>query len=162
MLKSRLKVVENFKRNWYDFRLGDYDQWWMAMAESKGNIWAEGPVIHATAWFLERDIYVVSEQARMDDPFIPFSGNQDGSDIACTGAALWLGHLTGVHYQTLMPLPTKTELPPIPKLREVEETLQATAGGEDQQTSRPGTSKKSRVGEVSLIHFLWKLSSKYG
>ena len=160
MLKSRLKVVENFKRNWYDFRLGDYDQWWMAMAESKGNIWAEGPVIHATAWCLERDIYVVSEQARMDDPFIPFSGNQDGSDIACTGAALWLGHLTGVHYQTLMPLPTKTELPPRPKLRVVEETLQATAGGEDQQTSRPGTSKKSRVGEVSLIHFLWILSSK--
>ena len=162
MLKSRLKVVENFKRNWYDFRLGDYDQWWMAMAESKGNIWAEGPVIHATAWFLERDIYVVSEQARMDDPFIPFSGNQDGSDIACAGAALWLGHLTGLHYQTLMPLPTEREsMPPRPKLREVGETLQAkvqgTGSGGDQQTSLPGP---SRVGEVSLIHFLWILLSK--
>ena len=163
MLKSRLPVVQNFKRNWYEFRLGDYDQWWTDMAESKGNIWAEGPVIHATAWFLERDIYVVSEHASMDDPFIPFSGNQDGSDIACTGAALWLGHLTGLHYQTLMPLPTERE-PPRPKLREVEETLQArvqdTASGGDQQTSRPGPSKNSRVGEVSLIHFLWKLSSK--
>ena len=165
MLKSRLPVVQNFKRNWYEFRLGDYDQWWTDMAESKGNIWAEGPVIHATAWFLERDIYVVSEHASMDDPFIPFSGNQDGSDIACTGAALWLGHLTGLHYQTLMPLPKKSELMrPRPKLREVEETLQAkvqdTASGGDQQTSRPGPSKNSRVGEVSLIHFLWKLSSK--
>ena len=165
MLKSRLPVVQNFKRNWYEFRLGDYDQWWTDMAESKGNIWAEGPVIHATAWFLERDIYVVSEHASMDDPFIPFSGNQDGSDIACTGAALWLGHLTGLHYQTLMPLPKQSELMrPRPKLREVEETLQAkvqdTASGGDQQTSRPGPSKNSRVGEVSLIHFLWKLSSK--
>ena len=165
MLKSRLPVVQNFKRNWYEFRLGDYDQWWTDMAESRGNIWAEGPVIHATAWFLERDIYVVSEHASMDDPFIPFSGNQDGSDIACTGAALWLGHLTGLHYQTLMPLPKQSELMrPRPKLREVEETLQAkvqdTASGGDQQTSRPGPSKNSRVGEVSLIHFLWKLSSK--
>ena len=162
MLKSRLKVVENFKRNWYDFRLGDYDQWWMAMAESKGNIWAEGPVIHATAWFLERDIYVVSEQATLGDPFLPFSGNQDGSEAACAGAALWLGHLTGLHYQTLMPLPTEREsMPPRPKLREVEETLQAkvqgTGSGGDQQTSLPGP---SRVGEVSLIHFLWILSSK--
>ena len=134
------------------------------MAESKGNIWAEGPVIHATAWFLEKDIYVVSEQATMDDPFIPFSGNQDGSDIACTGAALWLGHLTGLHYQTLMPTESES-MPPRPKLREVEETLQtkakASSTGDDLQTTEPGPSKKSRVGGVSLIHFLWKLSSKY-
>ena len=162
MLKSRLRVVETFKRNWYEFCLGDYNQWWADMAASKGNIWAEGPVIHATAWFLERDIYVVSEQATVGDPFLPFSGNQDGSEAACAGAALWLGHLTGLHYQTLMPLPTEREsMPPRPKLREVEETLQAkvqgTGSGGDHQTSRPGP---SRVGEVSLIHFLWILSSK--
>ena len=134
------------------------------MAESKGSIWAEGPVIHATAWFLERDIYVVSEQATVGDPFIPFSGNQDGSDMACAGAALWLGHLTGLHYQTLLPTESAS-MPPRPRLREVEETLhtkaKAAATGDDQQTTKPGPSKTSRVEEVSLIHFLWKVSYKY-
>ena len=152
MLKTSLTVVKNFRRNWYEFHLGDYNQWWADMAASRGNIWAEGPVIHATAWFLERDIYVVSEQSNMVDPFIPFSGNQDGSDIACAGAALWLGHLTGLHYQTLMP--TRSEsVPSRPKLRDVEETLRtkakASSAEDDHQTTEPGPSKKSRVEEVS-------------
>ena len=154
MLKSKLPVIKNFKQNWLDFQLGDYNRYWKDMAKSDGDIWAEGPVIHATAWFLERDIYVASEQATMADPFIAFSGNQDGSDASCVGAALWLGHLTGLHYQTLMPLPTERELmPPRPELRKVEDTLEAKAkasGGDDQ----PGTSKSSRAGEVRMMHFL--------
>ena len=158
MLKSSLPVVKNFKKNWQDFQLGDYNRYWRDMAESKGGIWAEGPVIHASAWYLERDLYVVSEQASITAPFIPFSGNQDGSDAACFGAALWLGHLTGLHYQTLMPIPTESEsMPPRPELRKVGETLQAKAnatssGGDDQ----PGPSTSSRVGEVSLMHSLQK------
>ena len=131
MLKSKLTVVKDFKKNWLDFQdsqLGDYNRYWTDMRDSKGDIWAEGPVIHATAWFLERDIYLVSEKASEAEPFIAFSGNQDGTDASCVGAALWLGHLTGLHYQTLMPLPTERELmPPRPELRKVEDTLKAKA-----------------------------------
>ena len=155
MLKSRLPVVKDFKQRWMEFCLGNYDQYWRRMAESRGNIWAEGPVIHASAWFLERDIYVVSEKATLGDPFLPFSGNQDGTERACAGAALWLGHLTGLHYQTLMPRQSES-MPPRPNLRKVEDTLQAkaqaTVKGGDQQSSQPGISKASGVGKVSLIH----------
>ena len=162
MLKSKLPVVINFKQNWIDFKdtqLGDYTTYWRDMRESNGDIWAEGPVIHATAWFLERDIYVASEKATMAVPFIPFSGNQDGSDASCVGAALWLGHLTGLHYQTLMPMPTESDsMPPRPMLRKVGDTLQAkanaTSSGVDDQTGQPGPSTSSRAGEVSLMHFL--------
>ena len=154
MLKSKLTVVEDFKKNWLDFQdsqLGDYNRYWTDMRDSRGDIWAEGPVIHATAWFLERDIYLVSEKASVAEPFIAFSGNQDGTDASCVGAALWLGHLTGLHYQTLMPVPTEREMmPPRPELRKVEVTLKAKAkayGGDD-QPGRAGTSKISRVGEV--------------
>ena len=155
MLKSRLPVVEEFKQRWFEFYLGNYDQYWRGMAESRGDIWAEGPVIHASAWRLERDIYVVSEKATVSDPFLPFSGNQDGTDKACAGAALWLGHLTGLHYQTLMPTQSES-MPPRPNLRKVEDTLQAkaqaTVNGGDQQSCQPGVSKTSGVGKVSLIH----------
>ena len=76
------------------------------------------------------------------------------SPMASVGAALWLGHLTGLHYQTLMPLPTERELmPPRPELRKFEDTLKAKAkasGGDDQ----PGTSTSSRAGEVRKMHFL--------
>ena len=146
MLKSKLTVVEDFKKNWLDFQdsqLGDYNRYWTDMRDSRGDIWAEGPVIHATAWFLERDIYLVSEKASVAEPFIAFSGNQDGTDASCVGAALWLGHLTGLHYQTLMPLPTERELMPArPELRKVEDTLKAKAKtGSTTSFTKPSSSK---------------------
>ena len=156
MLKSKLPVVKDFEKNWLEFQdseLGDFNRYWTDMRDSKGDIWAEGPVIHATAWFLERDIYVVSERASEAEPFLAFSGNQDGTDASCAGAALWLGHLTGLHYQTLMPdRQTERELmPPRPDLRKVEDTLKAKAYGVD-KVDQPGASTSSRAGEVSLMH----------
>ena len=155
MLKSQLPVVLDFRRRWGEFGLGNYEQYWTDMAESRGDIWAEGPVIHATAWCLERHVYVVSEKATMTDPFLSFSGNQDGTDGSCAGAPLWLGHLTGLHYQTLT-LDKKEVLPPPPKMQTIEDTLQskarATVKGGDKQTSQPGTSRNSSEIEVSAIH----------
>ena len=154
MMKSRLPVVVDFRKRWFAFGLGDYNQYWRDMAESNGEIWAEGPVIHATAWCLERHINIVSEQATMEDPLLSFSGNQDGSERSCAGAPMWLGHLTGLHYQTLMP--DENELmPPPTRMQNIEDTLKLKAKGTadgDQQQRQPGTSKDSGVGKVSLIH----------
>ena len=143
MLKSKLPVVKTTKQNWLDFQdseLGEYNRYWADMRDSKGDIWAEGPVIHATTWFLERDIYLVSEKASEAEPFIAFSGNQDGTNASCAGAALWLGHLTGLHYQTLMPVPTEREMmPPRPELRKVEDTLKARAKAGEGTRMKQGT-----------------------
>ena len=149
MRKSLLPCVHEFKRNWYQSYLGDYDQYWKDMSEV--GKWADGPVIQATAWCLGRRIYVVSEQANLDDPFLIFSGNWDGSDRPCDGAPLWLGHLTGVHYQTLM-LDEKESMPPPPPLVR---TFGVEASDGDQQRSQPGTSKASGLGKVGLIHSLF-------
>ena len=150
MRKSLLPCVHKFKRIWYETQeYGNYDQYWKDMEES--GKWADGPVIQATAWCLGRRIYVVSEQANLDDPFLIFSGNWDGSDRPCDGAPLWLGHLTGVHYQTLM-LDEKESMPPPPPLVR---TFGVEASDGDQQRSQPGTSKASGLGKVGLIHSLF-------
>ena len=152
MRKSLLPCVQEFKRNWYEsFRVeyGDYDQYWINMA--KPGVWAAGPVIQATAWCLGRRIYVVSEQANLGDPFLIFNGNRDGSDRPCDGAPLWLGHLTGVHYQTLMLDENESMPPPPPLVR----TFGVEASDGDQQRSQPGTSKASGLGKVGLIHSLF-------
>ena len=150
MRKSLLPCVHKFKGIWYETQeYGDYDQYWKDMEES--GKWADGPVIQATAWCLGRRIYVVSEQANLDDPFLIFSGNWDGSDRPCDGAPLWLGHLTGVHYQTLM-LDEKESMPPPPPLVR---TFGLEASDGDQQRSQPGTSKASGLGKVGLIHSLF-------
>ena len=84
--------------------------------------------------------------------------------MALIKPALWLGHLTGLHYQTLMPTQSDS-MPPIPDLRKVEDTLQAkahaTVNGGDQQSCQPGISKASGVGKVSLIHSQWNSSGKH-
>ena len=152
MRKSLLPCVHEFKRNWYEsFRVeyGDYDPYWINMA--KPGVWAAGPVIQATAWCLGRRIYVVSEQANLGDPFLIFNGNRDGSDRPCDGAPLWLGHLTGVHYQTLMLDENESMPPPPPLVR----TFGVEASDGDQQRSQPGTSKASGLGKVGLIHSLF-------
>ena len=153
MLKSQLPVVLHLKQRWSQFCLGDYGKYWKDMAESRGDIWAEGPVIHATAWYLERHIYVVSEQSTVDDPLIPFCGNQDGSDRPCAGAALWLGHLTGLHYQTLM-LDKSQLMPPLPKMQTIKDTLKSKAQAAVKGGDQPGTSRKSNEVEVSVRHCL--------
>ena len=158
MRKSLLPCVHEFKRNWYEsFRVeyGDYDPYWINMA--KPGVWAAGPVLPATASFLERSINIVSERADMDNTFLIFNGNQDGSDKPCAGAPLWLGHLTGVHYQTLM-LDENEPMPPPPPLLTFQEILKSQAkasDGDDQQRSQPGTSKASGLGKVGLIHSLF-------
>ena len=68
MLKSQLTCVQKFRRKWnkqYLVEYGDYDQYWINMA--KPGVWAAGPVLPATAWFLERSINIVSERADMDN-----------------------------------------------------------------------------------------------
>ena len=152
MLKSKLPVVLKFRQNWEEFQdeeLGDYDQFWENMAESA--VWAHGPVIRATAWWLGRNINLVNEQASMDDPFLSFSGNQDGSDAACFGAPLWIGTLTGLHYQTLMPTEREMMLPRS-ELRKVEDTLKAIgkASGGNEQKGKPGTSDHQDAPEAEV------------
>ena len=134
MLKSCLTVVQDFKERW----IGNYNQYWKDMAESNGEIWPEGSVIQATAWCLGRDIFIVSEKATLNNPLMSFFGNQDGS---CTGAPLWLGHLTGLHYQTLMPDKNKSMMSP-PRMQDIEDTLMSKAKvtlREDQQQGQPGS-----------------------
>ena len=162
MLKSQLPVVLDLRQRWPQFRLGDYGKYWKDMGESRGDIWAEFPVIHATAWYLERHIHVVSELSTVGDRYIPFCGNQDGSDRPCAGAALWLGHLTGLHYQTLM-LDKNEVMPPPPKMQTIEDTLKskakATVKRGHQETSEPGTSRNSSEVKVSAINCLSNSSS---
>ena len=100
MMTSELPCVKNMRKSWTNFNLGEYNTYWTTMMTGVNLIWGEGPVIQAAAWFLQRDIYIVSEQATIDKPMMPFSGNRH-DDKPCSEANLWLGFYTGGHYQTL-------------------------------------------------------------
>ena len=85
--------------------MGDGESWkdfWERMARDK--VWAEGPFIQGTAWFLQKDILIISDLATPEMPFTAaISGNREGKENRCPGAPLLLGYHTGLHYQSLLP-----------------------------------------------------------
>ena len=153
MLKSQLPCVQKFRRNWneqYQVEYGDYVRYWKHMAKPK--VWAEGPVLPATAWCLETSINIVSERAHLGEPFLTFNGNQDGSDKASASAPLWLGHLTGKHYQTLLP-EENMQMPQPPKMKTFQDASRPQAKASCNGDQQPGTSKTSREVDVSMMHY---------
>ena len=158
MLKSQLTCVQKFRRMWnkqYLVEYGNYDQYWKHMAKPK--VWAEGPVLPATAWCLETSINIVSERAHLGEPFLTFNGNQDGSDKACATAPLWLGHLTGKHYQTLLP-EENMQMPQPPKMKTFQDASRPQAKASCNGDQQPGTSKTSSEVEVSMSMMHYKIS----
>ena len=66
-------------------------------------VWVEEVFIWATAWFLDRDIWIVWDTATPECPITFFSGDKGGNGTACPGVPLIIGHHTDTHYQSLKP-----------------------------------------------------------
>ena len=102
MLESEDKEVMDMKRRWGELEVREsWENFWERMA--RDTEWVEEPFIHATAWFLNRDIWVVFDSATPEAPLTFFSGDRGGSGTTCPGVPLIIGHHTDTHYQSLLP-----------------------------------------------------------
>ena len=65
--------------------------------------WVDLWFVHATAWYLQLDLYIVDCASRDNQPFIPVSGNLDDADIPYNGPTITLGTESNSHFQSLLP-----------------------------------------------------------
>ena len=65
--------------------------------------WVDLWFVHATAWYLQLDLYIVDCASRDNQPFIPVSGNLDDADVTCNGPTITLGTKSNSHFQSLLP-----------------------------------------------------------
>ena len=102
MLKSEDRAVVNMRRRWEELEVRwSWQSYWRRMA--RDTEWVEEPFIWATAWFLERDIWIIWDTATPENLLTFFSGDRGGNSIACPGVPLIIGHHTDTHYQSLLP-----------------------------------------------------------
>ena len=102
MLESEDRVVVDMRRRWQELEVRwSWESYWQKMA--RDGVWVEEPFIWGTAWFLNRDIWIVWDTASPASPLTFFSGNKEGNGMACPGVPLIIGHHTDTHYQSLLP-----------------------------------------------------------
>ena len=102
MHQSKDKVVVDMRRRWDELEVRwSWKSYWQRMA--RDTEWVEEPFIWATAWFLERDIWIVWDTATPKNLLTFFSGDREGNGNACPGVPMIIGHHTDTHYQSLLP-----------------------------------------------------------
>ena len=58
MLESEDRLVLDMRRRWEELEVREsWESYWQGMANNA--VWVEEPFLHATAWCLERDIWIV-------------------------------------------------------------------------------------------------------
>ena len=103
MLKSEDRVVVDMRRRWEELEVRwSWQSYWKRM--SRDTEWVEESFIWATAWFLNRDIWIVWDTATPQSPLSFFSGDKGGNNSVCPGVPLLIGHHTDTHYQSLLPV----------------------------------------------------------
>ena len=102
MLKSEDRAVVNMRSRWEELEVRwSWQSYWRRMA--RDTEWVEEPFIWATAWFLERDIWIIWDTATPENLLTFFSGDREENGTACPGVPLIIGHHTDTHYQSLLP-----------------------------------------------------------
>ena len=92
---SKIPLLGEMKRS-YEALQGEggedesWDNYWERMMIDKE--WADAMFVQATAWYLNRDIFVIPSTAVDVQPWIPFLGNWQGTQVPCPGVPLLLGY----------------------------------------------------------------------
>ena len=106
MANSRHETVQEYKRRYTEvLAVLDNKTWreyWTVMLRNYE--WVDYIFIQSTAWFLHRDIQIVTTTSREDHPYLTISGNLADERIPCQGIPLMIGTKSNVHYQSLLPI----------------------------------------------------------
>ena len=102
MMQSEDSVVVDMRRRWAELEMRwSWESYWRNMA--RDGVWVEEVFVWATAWFLNRDIWIIWDTATPQNPLSFFSGDREGMGADCPGVPLIIGHHTDTHYQSLLP-----------------------------------------------------------
>jgi hypothetical protein len=67
--------------------------------------WADSILVQATAWYLRRDVFIVTMPTTAQQPVVSIGGNLHGDHAPCDGAPLWVG-LSDTYFQSLQTKPS--------------------------------------------------------
>ena len=103
---SKIAILAEMKRRYEALRgrggeNESWDKYWERMMIDKE--WVDNMFVQATAWYLNRDIWMISDMATDKHPWMTISGNYLSPDVPCPGVPLLLGYNNGLHYQSLLP-----------------------------------------------------------
>ena len=157
MLTSEDRVVVNMRRRWEELEVRwSWESYWQNM--DRDGVWVEEVFVWATAWYLNRDIWIVWDTATPQTSITFFSGDREGNGTVCPGVPLIIGHHTDTHYQSLLPEgdPACISLDTSRFAVEVNTTLEKF-GESHQRKSRlkrkelPGSSDSEEDGDTQVI-----------
>ena len=133
-----------------------WDNYWERMMIDKE--WADAMFVQATAWYLNRDIWMLAEDAIDKQPWMTISGNWQSPNVPCPGVPLILGYNNGLHYQSLLPVEESWNQPQAPEWCSLDEFMRAekvkvTEKESEVKQDRPvtPTNKRKSDGEVVTI-----------
>ena len=80
-----------------------WDFYWSENYMMKNGFWADATMVRCTAWFLEKDLMIISDDNDDLQCTTTISGNMDDSTVPTIGPQLYLGFARN-HYQSILPL----------------------------------------------------------
>ena len=158
---SKLPLLVEFKKSFEDVGgIGDenesWDKYWERMLIDKE--WVSSCFVQVTAWYLNRDIWMLAEDAIDKQPWMTISGNWQSPNVPCPGVPLILGYNNGLHYQSLLPVEESWNQPQAPEWCSLDEFMRAekvkvTEKESEVKQDRPvtPTNKRKSDGEVVTI-----------
>jgi hypothetical protein len=103
--------VRKFKESYEKIHRVPWAAYWTEMRQDR--VWADSIMVQGTAWYLHRDLCIVLDSAKPEQPFLTIGGSTEGDHALCEGTSLWLG-LTDEHYQSLLHLEDESFRPVLP------------------------------------------------
>ena len=77
----------------------DWDSYWKRMLKDRE--WADTNFVHCTAWYLNMDLFIVSDACNERNKHFIVHGYFDEDDLV--RKKLYLGYITDTHYQSILP-----------------------------------------------------------
>ena len=117
----------------------------------KDKEWADAVSVQGTAWYLNHDLLIIMSTATPDSPFITISGHWGYQDSApCAGVPLLLGYVSGLHYQSLLPLDEQAFRPASFNPKSHDDILKETRSQKDQNSAKGNINMKRKGEEHGL------------
>ena len=103
--KCRLPAVSSYIQTYKEVVepvIGEtWSEYWKRMSTDME--WADDITVQGTAWYFNRDIYIIWSNATIEQPYWTKSGHYTSENTACEGLPLLMGYKEGLHYQSLLP-----------------------------------------------------------
>jgi hypothetical protein len=145
MANSRHETVQEYKRRYTEV-LAAWREYWNVMLRNYE--WVDYIFIQSTAWFLCRDIIIVTTSSTEDHPYITISGNLADERVPCQGIPLIIGTKSNVHYQSLLPIEVRVSRKMVPSSPENTIEMELKAAMASSQNEHPDLASREQFPDL--------------